>query len=102
MGLTEAQARDEGYAVALGLANLAGNGRVAALGRREGLVKLVADGETGELLGVHLAAPFAAEAIAQGVLALRLGATLDDLAATTHWHPSVAEALTQAARAALR
>ncbi len=102
VGLTEAQARDEGYQVAIGLANLAGNGRVAALGRREGLVKLVADGESGELLGVHIAAPFASEAIAQGVACLKLGATLTDVASMVHWHPSVAEALTQAARAALR
>ena len=102
VGLTEAQARDEGYQVAIGMANLAGNGRVAALGRREGLVKLVAEGESGELLGVHIAAPFASEAIAQGVACLKLGATLTDVASMVHWHPSVAEALTQAARAALR
>lgn len=102
VGLTEAQARDEGYEVVVGLANLSGNGRVAALGRREGLVKLVADGESGDLLGVHIAAPFASEAIAQGVACLKLGATLADVASMVHWHPSVAEALTQAARAALR
>ena len=102
VGLTEAQARDEGYEVVVGLANLSGNGRVAALGRREGLVKLVADGESGDLLGVHIAAPFASEAIAQGVACLKLGATLADVASMVHWHPSVAESLTQAARSALR
>ena len=101
VGMTEAQARAEGYAVTVGLANLSANARAAALGRREGLVKLIADGETSELLGVHLAAPFASEAIAQGVLALQLGARLEDLAAVSHWHPSIAEALGAAARAAL-
>ncbi len=100
IGLTEAQARAEGYDVRLGMANLAGNGRTAALGRREGLVKLVADGDSGELLGMHIAAPFASEAIAQGVLALQLGATLDDLGAAVHWHPTVAEAISAAASAA--
>lgn len=102
VGLTEAQARDEGYQVAVGVVNLAGNGRAASLGRREGIVKLVADGETGDLLGMHLAAPFASEAIAQGVLALRVGATLHDLAASAHWHPSIAESIAAAARVALR
>jgi dihydrolipoamide dehydrogenase len=100
VGLTEAQARAEGYEVKLGMANLAGNGRSAALGRREGLVKLVADGESGELLGMHIAAPFASEAIAQGVLALQLGATLDDLGSAMHWHPTIAEAISAAARSA--
>ena len=102
VGMTEAAAREEGYEVLLGLANLAGNGRSASLGRREGLVKLVADGESGELLGVHLAAPFASEAIAQGVLALQLGASVQDLAASVQWHPSIAESISEAARAALR
>ena len=102
VGLTEAQARAEGYDVRIGVANVSANGRVAALGRREGIVKLVAEGESGDLLGVHIAAPFAAEAIAQGVACLQLGATLSDLAGMMHWHPTVAESLTQAARAALR
>ena len=102
VGLSEAAARDEGYEVRTGVASAAANGRIATLGRRDGLVKLVADGESGELLGVHIAAPFASEAIAQGVACLQLGATLADLARMTHWHPSVAESLTQAARAALR
>ena len=102
VGLSEERARAEGYDVRIGIANLAGNARAASLGRREGIVKLGADGESGELLGMHLAAPFAAEAIAVGVLALRLGATLDDLAAAWQWHPSVAEGVALAARSAAR
>ena len=102
VGLSEERARAEGYDVRIGIANLAGNARAASLGRREGIVKLVADGESGDLLGMHLAAPFAAEAIAVGVLALRLGATLDDLAAAWQWHPSVAEGVALAARSASR
>ena len=51
---------------------------------------------------MHLAAPFASEAIAQGVLALQLGASVQDLAASVQWHPSIAESISEAARAALR
>lgn len=101
VGMTEVQARNEGYAVRVGLAGLAGNGRAAALGLREGVIKMVADANTHELLGVHMAVPFASEVIAQAVLALQLDATLEDLAKTVHWHPSIAESIAEAARAAL-
>ena len=101
VGLTEAQARERGRSVRVGMADLANNARAVALGGREGAVKIVADARTGEVLGVHILGPDASELIGQAVLAMRLEATVYDLAAAVHWHPSLSEALTEAARRAL-
>ncbi len=101
VGLTEEAARAEGHSVVVGLCDLATNARAVALGRSEGVVKIVAGARHGEILGVHILGPQASEVIGQAVLAMRLEATLDDLAAAMHWHPSLAEALTDAARQAL-
>ena len=109
VGLSDEQARAAGGSaelaevrqVRVGLADLAANARAAALGQQEGVVKLVADARTGEILGVHILGPQASELIGQAVLAMRLEATVYDLAATVHWHPSLSEALTEAARRAL-
>jgi len=101
VGLSDAQARAEGREVRVGLADLSANARAAALGQEEGVVKLVADARTGEILGVHILGPEASELIGQAVLAMRLEATVYDLAAAVHWHPSLSEALTEAARRAL-
>jgi dihydrolipoamide dehydrogenase len=101
VGLSDAQARADGREVRVGLADLSANARAAALGQGEGVVKLVADSRTGEILGVHILGPQASELIGQAVLAMRLEATVYDLAAAVHWHPSLSEALTEAARRAL-
>jgi dihydrolipoamide dehydrogenase len=101
VGLSEQQARDAGREVRVGLADLSANARAAALGQQEGVVKLVADARTSEILGVHILGPQASELIGQAVLAMRLEATVYDLAAAVHWHPSLSEALTEAARRAL-
>jgi dihydrolipoamide dehydrogenase len=101
VGLSDEQARAAGREVRVGLADLSANARAAALGQQEGAVKLVGDARTGEILGVHILGPQASELIGQAVLAMRLEATVYDLAATVHWHPSLSEALTEAARRAL-
>jgi len=101
VGLTDADARAAGREVRVGLADLSANARAAALGQGEGVVKLAADARTGEILGVHILGPQASELIGQAVLAMRLEATVYDLAAAVHWHPSLSEALTEAARRAL-
>jgi len=104
VGLSEESARGEraaGRQVRVGLADLSANARAAALGQPEGVVKLVADARTGEILGVHILGPQASELIGQAVLAMRLEATVYDLAAAVHWHPSLSEALSEAARRAL-
>jgi len=101
VGLSDQEARAAGREVRVGLADLSANARAAALGQQEGVVKLVSDAATGEILGVHILGPQASELIGQAVLAMRLEATVYDLAATVHWHPSLSEALTEAARRAL-
>jgi dihydrolipoamide dehydrogenase len=101
VGLSDQEALASGRQVRVGLADLSANARAAALGQQEGVVKLVADARTGEILGVHILGPQASELIGQAVLAMRLEATVYDLAATVHWHPSLSEALTEAARRAL-
>jgi dihydrolipoamide dehydrogenase len=104
VGISDESARGgraAGREVRVGMADLSANARAAALGQQEGVVKLVADARTGEILGVHILGPQASELIGQAVLAMRLEATVYDLAATVHWHPSLSEALTEAARRAL-
>jgi dihydrolipoamide dehydrogenase len=101
IGLSEQQARDEGYDVRVGLADLGFNARAVTLGARQGAVKLVAERELGEILGVHIVGPGAAEILAAAAVAMQAECPLDELATTVFWHPSLAEALVEAARRAL-
>lgn len=101
VGSTEAQAKAAGRTVRTGTANFLTNARAITMGQREGVIKLVADAASGQILGVHILGPGAGELIGQAVLAMRLEATVDDLAAVTHWHPTLAESLTEAARRAV-
>jgi dihydrolipoamide dehydrogenase len=101
VGLSERAAREEGHDVHVGLCDLGGNLSAVARGRSEGGAKLVADGLHGEILGVHALGPGAGELMGQAALAMELEATVHDLAAVTHWHPSLSEALVEAARRAL-
>jgi dihydrolipoamide dehydrogenase len=101
VGLTEATAIARGYEVRTGVADLITNARALAMGPRVGRVRLVAERQVGGVGGVAALGPGAAEVVALAALAMRLEATVDDLAAVTHWHPTIAEALTEAARRAL-
>ncbi len=101
VGVSEREAREAGHDVRVGVADLGANLSAVARGHGEGGVKLVADGRHGEILGVHVLGPGACELIGQATLAMELEATVDDLAAATHWHPSLSEALAEAARRAL-
>ncbi|MBI5947161.1 MAG: NAD(P)/FAD-dependent oxidoreductase [Chloroflexi bacterium] len=100
IGLTEAQAKTAGKNVAAGVFDLSYNARAIALGAREGLVKVVADRDLGEILGVHVAGPGAAEIVNIAATLMQAEVTLADLAAMTYWHPSMAEGLVEAARRA--
>ena len=73
------------------------NPKARILGEPEGLVKLVCEAGTGRVLGVHLMGAHATDLIAEGALAVQLGATADDLAWTTHAHPTLAEGMLEAA-----
>jgi dihydrolipoamide dehydrogenase len=96
VGLTEKQARDEGFEVKTGKFPFLGNSKATILGQHEGFIKVVAEAKYGEILGVHAIGPLASEIIAEPVTALGLEATLDDMANTIHAHPTVSEALADA------
>jgi dihydrolipoamide dehydrogenase len=93
IGLTEKQARDAGFSVKTGKFPFLGNSKATILGQHEGFIKVVAEEKYGEILGVHAIGPLATEIIAEPVAALGLEATLDDMAATIHAHPTVWEAM---------
>jgi dihydrolipoamide dehydrogenase len=100
IGLTEQRARESGHEVKVGKFPFRASGRALAMAETEGLVKLVADAQFGEILGVHIVGPEATEIIAEVAALKTLEATLDELFLTVHAHPTLAEALLEAALAA--
>jgi dihydrolipoamide dehydrogenase len=100
IGLTESAAKEMGHDVIAGVFDLSYNARAVALGAREGVVKVVAERELGEVLGVHAVGPGVAEIINIAATVMQAEATIHDLAAMTYWHPSLAEGLVEAARRA--
>jgi len=78
-----------------------GNGKAIAQGQVDGFVKVVAEARYGAVLGVHIVGPHASDLILEGALGLTLEATLDEFAATIHPHPTLGEAVAEAALAAL-
>ena len=97
VGLTEREARDEGYEVGIGRQDFADQGKPKALGETEGFVKLVTDAATDELLGAHVVGEQGAEIVHELVLAIELGATADQIADTMHIHPTLPESINSAA-----
>jgi dihydrolipoamide dehydrogenase len=96
-GLTEAQAQKEGRAIAVAKFPWAASGRAITLDRTDGLTKLVLDPETGRILGVGLVGPGAGELIAEGVLAIEMGANATDLKLSIHPHPTLTETMMESA-----
>jgi dihydrolipoamide dehydrogenase len=99
-GMTEAEARGNGREVLVGRFPFAASGRALSTGETEGLVKLIADKRTEVVLGVHIVGSEASDLISEAALAIEMGATLEDLALTVHPHPTLPEALMEAAEAA--
>jgi dihydrolipoamide dehydrogenase len=97
VGLTEEQALAKGIACKVGTFPFAASGRAMSLMETEGFVKIVADAKTDEVLGVHMAGPEVTELIAEAALAIEMGATSEDLARTIHAHPTLPEAVMEAA-----
>jgi dihydrolipoamide dehydrogenase len=97
LGLTEAQARAAGRPVKVGKYMFLANGKAQALGEPEGLVKIVAAADTGEILGVHILGAEATELIAELGLGRTLEATVEEVGHTVHAHPTMAEAVMEAA-----
>ena len=98
-GLTEAEAKQKGINVQVAKFPWAASGRALTFDKPEGLTKLIIDPQTERLLGVGLVGHGAGELIAEGVLAVEMGATAKDLALTVHPHPTLSETLMEAAEA---
>ncbi len=101
VGLSEAEAQAQGREIIVGRFPFAALGRAAAIGETEGFVKLIADAGSKAVLGVEIVGPEASNLIGEAALAVETGATLEDLARTVHPHPTLPEALMEAALAAL-
>jgi dihydrolipoamide dehydrogenase len=93
IGLTEKQAREAGFDVKTGKFPFIANSKATILGMHEGFIKVVAEAKYGEILGVHAIGPLATEILAEPTAALNLEATLDDMGAVIHAHPTVWEAM---------
>jgi dihydrolipoamide dehydrogenase len=100
VGLTEKEALEKGYDVRVGSFPFMVLGRARIAGETEGFVKIVAEKKYDEVLGVHIIGPRATELVAEAVLALRLECTVEELVRTIHAHPTMSEAIGEAAHAA--
>jgi dihydrolipoamide dehydrogenase len=99
VGKTEQQLRSEGVQFRTGQFPFLANGRARALGDTRGFVKFVADAPTDRILGVHIIGAMASELISEAVVAMEFGASSEDIALICHAHPSLAEAMKEAALA---
>ena len=99
-GLTEAQARERGYSVKIGKFPLSASGKAMAMGETLGLVKLVVDADTGEILGAHMIGPEVTELLGEASLVNLLEGTTEELGWLVHPHPTISETIKEAALAA--
>jgi len=100
VGLSEAKARERGYDVQVGKFPFGASGKAAILGKTAGFVKVVREKKYDELLGVHIIGPHATDLVAEACVALGTEATTEQLFRTVHAHPTLAEAVMEAAHAA--
>lgn len=100
VGLTEEQAKARGHEVKTGSFSLAANGRALAQGEGQGLIKVVADAKTDRLLGLHMVGVGAGDIVHQGMIALEFVSSVEDLQLMTFAHPTVSEAVHEAALSA--
>ena len=96
-GITEIEAKEEGIDIQVAKFPWAASGRASTLDRSDGLTKIISDPETGAVLGVGICGAGAGELIAEGTLAIEMGATVSDLALTIHPHPTLSETIMEAA-----
>ena len=99
VGLTEAEAKQRGFDVRIGTFKFGVLGRAKIAGETEGFVKIVAEKKYDEILGVHMIGPRSTELVAEATLALRLECTVEELIRTIHAHPTMSEAVGEAAHA---
>ncbi|GAA0476429.1 dihydrolipoyl dehydrogenase [Halococcus dombrowskii] len=96
VGMTEEEAEEAGFSTVVGEMPMRASGRALTLGESDGFVRVVADDDAGFILGAQIVAPEASELIAELGLAVEMGATLEDVAATIHTHPTLGEAVMEA------
>ena len=100
MGYTEKAAKEAGFEVKVGKFPFMASGRARASMDTDGLVKVLADAETDEILGVHMIGPRTADMIAEAVVAMEFRASAEDIARMSHAHPTYTEAFKEACLAA--
>jgi dihydrolipoamide dehydrogenase len=101
VGMTEEQVKEAGKPYAVGRCPFQANGRARCLDEAEGVVKVIADKKTDRLLGIHIIGPRASELIAEATLAMSFMGSAEDIARTCHAHPTLAEAIREAAIATI-
>ena len=99
VGVTEQQAKEQGLDYKTGFFPFAATGRALAMNEKGGRIKIVTDAKTDEIIGVHIIGPSASELIAEAVVAMEYKASAEDLARTVHAHPTLSEAMHEAAMA---
>jgi dihydrolipoamide dehydrogenase len=97
VGKTEEQLREDGVAYEVGRFNFVGNGRARAMDETEGFVKVLAESGSGKVLGVHIIGPRASDLIAEAVTVMSFEGTAEDIALICHAHPTLSEAVKEAA-----
>lgn len=97
IGMTAEKAKEAGYDVEIGSYNVAGNGKALVMGVNTGVVKIIAQKTTGKVLGAQIFAPRATDMIAEIAVVMKKGGTIADIADTIHPHPTVSEAVMEAA-----
>jgi dihydrolipoamide dehydrogenase len=97
VGKNEDQLKEAGVAYRKGVFQFRGNGRARALGMVDGRVKILADKQTDRVLGVHIIGPRAGDLIAEAAVAMEFGASSEDIARCCHAHPTLSEAVREAA-----
>ena len=97
VGITEKEANDGGIPHKVSKFPFSASGRAVAMGETMGMVKMICNADNGRVLGIHIMGPHASELIAEGVLAMQLGATAEDIAHTIHAHPTLPEAVRETA-----
>ncbi|MBV9438950.1 MAG: dihydrolipoyl dehydrogenase [Candidatus Eremiobacteraeota bacterium] len=93
IGLSEEEAKAAGYDVRVGKMNLIASGRARTMNETDGLIKLVGEAKSDALLGMHIVAPQAESLIGEGVIALEMGATIEDIGLSIHPHPTLTESI---------
>jgi dihydrolipoamide dehydrogenase len=101
VGLTEEQAREQGYDIEVGSFPWTANGRALTAGDTDGFVKVIRDKKYSEVLGAHIVGPHATELIAEFVVGRHLESTAEEIDRAMHPHPTLSEAVAEAALASL-